>query len=171
MARTSRKTTAEQQPGNVVVELEPGIADQDPVAQHSDLDADDQAEQAGDGDEPRARSRDFSLNEVRMIGRIAKATTLNWTASGMAVGYLRVATNGVREGDTQFHQLTVFGKTAEFAAKYLGTGRRVYVEGRLENRSWTDSEGIRRLTTTIVVNRLQALDYRRPEADQQAAAQ
>jgi single-strand DNA-binding protein len=86
--------------------------------------------------------------------------------SGTSVGYLRLATNGPRDGDTEFHQLMVFGKTAEFAAKYLGKGRLVYVEGRLQTRAWDDPrDRIRRWTTTILVSRLQALDFRRQGDD------
>lgn len=163
MART-RKTTTVEQPDNVV-ELQPGIGDQDPVAQ-----ADEVAQPAVTDDQTEAtsRSRGFSLNEVRLIGRIAKAAAIHETPGGTSVGYLRVATNGLRDGDTEFHQLTVFGKTAEFAAKYLGTGRLVYVEGRLQTRHWDDPrDRIRRWTTTIMVSRLQALDFRRQGDDEQ----
>ena len=170
MART-RKTTAIVEQADNVVELEPGIEEQQPVEQ-----SDEAIEAIAPVDEPEAdepepqfRSRSFSLNEVRLIGRVAKQAKVNLTAGGTTVGYLRVATNGLREGDAEFHQLTVFGKTAEFAAKYLGTGRLVYVEGRLQTRAWDDPrDQIRRWTTTIVISRLQALDSRRSavEAEQ-----
>ena len=174
MARTRKDTAIVEETDNPVVELQPGIETQEPVTQPDEAcqadapDAEDEDEQP----EPQARSRGFSLNEVRLIGRIAKEPTVHVTSSGTTVGYLRVATNGLREADTEFHQLTVFGKTAEFAANYLGKGRQVYVEGRLQTRAWDDPrDRIRRWTTTILVNRLQALDSRRPaaEAEQQAA--
>jgi single-strand DNA-binding protein len=168
MART-RKTTTDtvEQPENVV-ELQPGIQEQEPVEQLDETaqvsEPVDEAE--GEQPEPQFRSRGFSLNEVKLIGRIAKQATVHMTPGGTTVGYLRVATNGLKDGDTEFHQLTVFGKTAEFAAKYLGKGRLVYVEGRLQTRRWEDPrDRITRWTTTIVVNRLQALDSRRPAAD------
>ena len=109
---------------------------------------------------------------MRLIGRIAKEADVRVTPTGTHVAaYLRVATNGLRDSDTEFHQLTAFGKTAEFAGQYLGKGRLVYVEGRLQTRSYDDQNGIRRWVTTIVVNRLQALDSRRPAAEAEQATQ
>jgi len=175
MARTRKDTTATvEQPEDVVVELQPGIEEQDPVEQPDEATQaaapDDQAE--AEQPEPQFRSRGFSLNEVRLIGRVAKEATVHVTAGGMHVGYLRVATNGLKPTDTEYHQLTVFGKTAEFAGQYLGKGRLVYVEGRLQTRPWDDPrDGIRRWTTTIVVNRLQALDSRRTAEEADEAAQ
>jgi single-strand DNA-binding protein len=174
MAGTRTTSNTVEQPENVVVEIQPGIQEQEPVEQPDEAAQvaapDDQAE--AEQPEPQFRSRGFALNEVRLIGRVAKEATVHMTAGGTMVGYLRVATNGLRDGDTEFHQLTVFGKTAEFAARYLGKGRQVYVEGRLQTRAWDDPrDGIRRWTTTIVVNRLQALDSRRPAADAEQVAQ
>ena len=176
MARNTKTTASVEQQDSVVIELQPGVQDQEPVEQPDeavqDIATDDHPAAEAEQPEPQFRSRGFSLNEVRLIGRIAKEPTVHVTSSGTTVGYLRVATNGLRDADTEFHQLTVFGKTAEFAANYLGKGRQVYVEGRLQTRAWDDPrDRIRRWTTTILVNRLQALDSRRPaaEADQQAA--
>jgi single-strand DNA-binding protein len=151
MARTAKTAQTAEITENVV-ELQPGIGEQALV------------EQPGAEGTPgtQARSRSFSLNEVRLIGRIAKEADVRTTSSGMHVAYLRVATNGIKDGDTEFHQLTAFGKTAEFAGQYLGKGRLVYVEGRLQTRDYLDHDGIRRWATTIVANRLQALDQRRP---------
>ena len=108
---------------------------------------------------------------MRLIGRIAKEADVRVTPGGTHVAYLRVATNGLRDRGTEFHQLTAFGKTAEFAGQYLGKGRLVYVEGRLQTRSYDDRDGVRRWVTTIVVNRLQALDSRRTAAKAEQAAQ
>ena len=170
MART-RKTTTDtvEQPENVV-ELQPGIQEQEPVEQPDEAAqvAEPVDEAEGEQPEPQFRSRGFALNEVRLIGRVAKEASVHTTPGGTTVGYLRVATNGLRDGDTEFHQLTVFGKTAEFAATYLGTGRLVYVQGRLQTRHWDDPrDRIRRWTTTIMVSRLQALDFRRQGDDEQ----
>jgi single-strand DNA-binding protein len=168
MARTRKTTDSVEHPENVVVELQPGIQEQEPVEQPDEAAQVSEPVDEADGEqpEPQFRSRGFSLNEVRLIGRIAKEATVHVTPGGTTVGYLRVATNGLRDGDTEFHQLTVFGKTADFAAKFLGKGRLVYVEGRLQTRRWEDPrDRITRWTTTIVVNRLQALDSRRQAAD------
>ena len=174
MARTRKDTATVEQKDDVVVELQPGIEVQERVEQPDEADqavAPD-AETEDAQPEPQSRSREFSLNEVRLIGRIASDVTRYPARSGISVAHLRVATNGGREGDTEFHQLTAFGKTADFAANYLGKGRKVYIEGRLQTRAWDDPrDGIRRWTTTIVVNRLQAVDSRRSAAEAKQAAQ
>ncbi len=166
MARTRKTSASVEQPENVV-ELQPGIEEQAPVEQPDEAAQAPAPDGQPEGDQPEAqfRSRGFSLNEVRLIGRVAKEADVRVTPSGTHVAYLRVATNGLKERDTEFHQLTAFGKTAEFAGEYLGKGRLVYVEGRLQTRDYRDQDGIRRWVTTIVVNRLQALDSRRPAAE------
>jgi single-strand DNA-binding protein len=74
------------------------------------------------------------LRWVILVGRIASAPELRYTPSGSAVAQLRLATN---EGEEpQFHQLSAWGKLAEFAASYLKKGRLLYVEGRLHWSSW-----------------------------------
>jgi single-strand DNA-binding protein len=173
MARTRKTPASVEQPENVVVELQPGIAEQAPVEQPDEATQAPAPHDQPDGEQPEAqpRNRGFSLNEVRLIGRIAKEADVRATPGGTHVAYLRVATNGLKDGDTEFHQLTAFGKTAEFAGKYLGTGRLVYVEGRLQTRSYNDRDGVKRWVTTIVVNRLQALDSRRAGAEAEQAAQ
>ncbi len=162
MARTRKTTASVEQPENVV-ELQPGIEEQAAVEQPDEAAQAPASDDQPEGGLPEAhfRSRGFSLNEVRLIGRIAKEADVRVTPGGMHVAYLRVATNGLKERDTEFHQLTAFGKTAEFAGQYLGKGRLVYVEGRLQTRDYRDQDGIRRWVTTILVNRLQALDQRR----------
>jgi hypothetical protein len=124
MARTRKTTETVEQPENIVVELQPGIAEQAPVDQPDEATQaaapDDQPE--GEQPEAQARSRGFSLNEVRLIGRIAKEADVRVTSTGTHVAYLRVATNGLKDGDTEFHQLTAFGKTAEFAGHYPRQG-------------------------------------------------
>jgi single-strand DNA-binding protein len=173
MARTRKTTTSVEQPENVVVELQPGIEEQAPIDQPGEATQAPAADDQPEGGQPEAqiRSRGFSLNEVRLIGRIAKEADVRVTPSGTYVAYLRVATNGLRDSDTEFHQLTAFGKTAEFAGQYLGKGRLVYVEGRLQTRSYNDRDGVRRWVTTIVVNRLRALYSRQAAAEAKQTAQ
>jgi single-strand DNA-binding protein len=173
MARTRKDTTIVEETGDVV-ELQPGIEDQEPVDQPDEAaqaDAPD-AETEDEQLEPQSRSREFSLNEVRLIGRIASDVTRYPARSGISVARFRMATNGPRDGDTEFHSLTAFGKTADFAAKYIAKGRKVYIEGRMQTRAWDDPrDHIRRWTTTILVNRLQTLDSRRTTATTDQAAQ
>jgi single-strand DNA-binding protein len=166
-----------------VVELQPGIADQPPVHQGEEGAAAAQSEAAAevaqaethatdvppdvpDAPEqppaPASQYRGPALNRVELIGRIAKEPDVHVTPTrGTHVAYFRVATNG-RE-TTEYHQVTAFGQIAEFVGEYLGVGRLVFIEGRLQTRVYTDRDGIRRWVTTIVVSRLQVLDSRRPD--------
>jgi single-strand DNA-binding protein len=99
------------------------------------------------------------LNRVELIGRLTKAPDLRASPGGTHVAYFRLATNGSAE--TEFHQCVAFGKTAEFLGEYVGQGRLVFIEGRLQTRTWDDRDGVRRWMTVIVVGRLQVLDSRR----------
>ncbi len=167
MARTKRNTapTAEIDEPNIVP-IQPGIEEQAPVDQPNDEptpvgELDEQPE--ADDDQAEAEPRSYggpSLNRVELIGRIAKDPDLRYTRSGMPMVYFRVATNGLKPEDTEFHQCTAFGKTASFIGEYLSTGRLVQLDGRLQTRAYDDRDGVRRWATTITVNRLQALDFR-----------
>jgi single-strand DNA-binding protein len=163
MART-RKTDESTEN---IVPLRPDDEEQAPVGDQPgepvQPDSDEQAEPAEASEQqPRRRGTGPSLNRVELIGRIAREPDVRATHTGMHLAYFRVATNGREDKDTEFHQCTAFGKTAEFIGDYLGLGRLVWVEGRLQTRQYDDSDGVRRWVTTIVVNRLQALDQRRP---------
>jgi single-strand DNA-binding protein len=164
MART-RKT--DETTENIVQ-----LRSESPMQEH--VPADDQPEQSletapDDQPEPdealeqqaRRRGAGPSFNRVELIGRIAKGPDVRATRTGMHVAYFRVVTNGREEKDTEFHQCTAFGKTAEFIGEYLSTGRLVWIEGRLHTRAYDDPDGVRRWVTTVIVNRLQALDQRR----------
>jgi single-strand DNA-binding protein len=149
-----------------IVPLRPDVEEQSQVddqpEEQSRSDSDQQAEPV-EPSEAQSRSRGPALNRVELIGRIAKGPDVQVTHAGMHLSYFRVATNGRDEKDTEFPQCTAFGKTAEFIGEYLTTGRLVYVDGRLQTRAYDDPDGVRRWATTIVVNRLQVLDYRRTD--------
>jgi single-strand DNA-binding protein len=152
MARTKKTADTAPETEEVVVPLRPELEQGQPPVEEQPEAEDTTSEQA-------SRGRGPGLNRVELIGRIAKGPDVRVTSSGMHVVYFRVATNG-RE-DTEYHQCTAFGKTAEFIGEYLRTGRLVFLEGRLQTRAYDDQHGIRRWATTIVVNRLQVLDSRR----------
>jgi len=67
---------------------------------------------------------------------------------------------------TEWHNIVVWGRQAEIAKEYLAKGRPVYLEGRIQNRSWEDKDGNKRYTSEIVVQRMQFLGSR----DQSAGA-
>ena len=101
------------------------------------------------------QSRGDSVNQVTPIGRLVAAPELRETASGKHVTTVRVATNG--KTHAEFHDVVLWGQLADFATKYLGKGRLVYIEGRLQSRQWQATDGSSRRTVEIVANRLQAL--------------
>ena len=101
------------------------------------------------------QSRGDAVNQVTLIGRLVGAPELRETASGKSVTTVRVATNG--KSHAEFHDVVLWGQLADFACQYLGKGRLVYIEGRLQSRQWQATDGSTRRTVEIVANRLQAL--------------
>src|SRR5947207_2508725 len=102
-----------------------------------------------------------SVNKVILIGNLGADPELKYTPSNRPVCNLSVATNevfkdksGQRQEKTEWHRVTVWGDQAENCSKYLAKGRTVYVEGRLQTRSWDDKEGKKRYSTEIVADRV-----------------
>ncbi len=98
-----------------------------------------------------------SLNRVQLIGNLGQDPELRYTQNQTAVCTLSVATTenrlnaaGEREPQTTWHRVVVWSKQAENCNKYLGKGRQVYVDGRLQTRSWEDQNGNKRYTTEVV---------------------
>ncbi len=105
-----------------------------------------------------------SVNKVILIGRLGADPELRYTSSGTAVATLRMATNeswtgktGQKEERTEWHRIVLWAKLAELAGQYLSKGRQVYIEGRLQTRSWDDRDGNKRYTTEVVGNSMQFL--------------
>ncbi len=104
-----------------------------------------------------------SVNRVIILGNLGQDPEVRYTASGTAVCTLSVATtdtrtdrDGQRQESTEWHRVVVWNKQAENCAKYLSKGRSVYVEGRLQTRSWDDkNSGQKRYTTEIVAQTVQ----------------
>lgn len=100
------------------------------------------------------------LNRVSLIGNLGKDPEVRYTQSGTAVGNLRIGvTERRKEGEeykdiTEWVSVVCFGKTAENASKYLQKGRQIFVEGRLQTRSWEDKTGQTRYTTEVIANQL-----------------
>ena len=96
------------------------------------------------------------MNKVILIGRLTADPEVRYSQSGTAVANytLAVARDYKRDGDADadFFLCTAFGKTAEFAEKYLMKGMLVGVTGRLRNENWQDRNGSNHVTTKIIVN-------------------
>ena len=102
-----------------------------------------------------------SVNKVILIGNLGADPELKYTPSNRPVCNLSLATNevfkdksGQRQERTEWHRVTVWGDQAENCSKYLSKGRTVYVEGRLQTRSWDDKEGKKRYSTDVVADRV-----------------
>jgi single-strand DNA-binding protein len=110
------------------------------------------------------------VNKVILIGNLGSDPELRYTPNGAAVATLSVATNevwkdndGNQQQRTEWHRVVLWRKLAEVAGQYLKKGSQVYVEGRLQTRSWDDKDGVKRYTTEIIGNNMQMLG--RKDAD------
>ena len=105
------------------------------------------------------------INKVILLGRATRDTELRSTASGTPVSNIRLATNRVvrgRDGELvehpQYHTVICWERLAEQTGKHVTKGRLIYVEGRLESRSFTDKDGKEREVTEIIAADVQFLD-------------
>ena len=105
------------------------------------------------------------INKVILLGRATRDTELRSTGSGTPVSNIRLATNRVVRGkdgepkeSTQYHTVICWERLAEQTGKHVTKGRLVYVEGRLESRSFTDKEGKDREVTEVIASDVQFLD-------------
>ena len=106
-----------------------------------------------------------SLNKVMIIGNVGTDPEMRYTANGRAVTSFRVAANrsfttaeGERREETEWFAVVAWQKLAEQCSQYLQKGRRVYVEGRLQTRSWDTPDGQRRFRTEVIADRVIFLD-------------
>ncbi len=105
-----------------------------------------------------------SVNKVILIGNLGKDAELRYTPGGAAVSTFSLATTEVwndknqqRQEKTEWHRVVLWGKTAESLQEYLTKGKQIYVEGRLQTRSWDDKDGNKRYTTEIKADRITLL--------------
>lgn len=109
-----------------------------------------------------------SLNKVMLIGNLTRDPELRYTPSGAAVCTFGVATNrtyvasdGTKKEEAEFIRIVSWNKLAELCSQLLRKGRKVYVEGRLQTRSWETPDGQPRQTTEVVIDDMRILDSRR----------
>ncbi|MPZ17908.1 MAG: single-stranded DNA-binding protein [Luteitalea sp.] len=106
-----------------------------------------------------------SVNKVILVGNLGRDAELRFTPAGVAVSNFSLATTDRRKdsrtGDwqdqTEWHRVVLFGKQAESLQDYLKKGKQIYVEGRLQTRSWDDRDGQKRYTTEVLADRIQLL--------------
>jgi single-strand DNA-binding protein len=113
-----------------------------------------------------------SLNKVQLIGNVGRDPEMKYLASGEAMTTFSLATNrrwrgqdGQPHEQTEWHTVVAWRKLAEQCGEYVEKGRQVYVEGRLQTRTWDDAaSGQKRYRTEIVAEQLVLLDSRSSRA-------
>ena len=102
------------------------------------------------------------INKAFIFGNLTRDPELRSLPSGQAVANFAVATNsqwrdkdGNKKENTEFHNVVTFGKQAELVSQYLRKGGSVFVEGRLQTRSWDDASGAKKYRTEIVADKIQ----------------
>ena len=112
-----------------------------------------------------------SLNKVLLIGHLGSDPESRFTTSGSAVTNFNLATNeswqsadGETKDKTEWHRVVIFGKMAETAAEYLKKGQLIYIEGRLQTRSWEDKDKVKRYTTEVLCDGFTMLGPKRDNA-------
>ena len=117
------------------------------------------------------------LNKVMIIGRMGRDPEIKYTQSGTAVSSFTLAStysvkrNDKWEDETEWIRCVAWRRLAEVIGEYLQKGSRVYVEGRLQTRSWEDNDGNKRYVTEVIVNDLIMLDSREKENSKPAQKQ
>jgi single-strand DNA-binding protein len=116
----------------------------------------------------------MDFNRVILIGRLATDPELKYTPSGIAVTQFRIAVNrpmsaearqSGQEKQADFISIVAWRQSAEYAANYLGKGRLILVEGRLQVREYVTQDGQRRRDTEVVVDNLKSLDRPKENGD------
>ena len=106
------------------------------------------------------------LNKELLIGNLGADPEMRYTPTGKAVTSFRIAVNrsrrdqasGEQQKDTQWFNIVAWEQLAEFCSRYLAKGRSVYVEGRLQTRSWDAPDGSKRYMTEVVAQEIILLD-------------
>ena len=106
-----------------------------------------------------------SINKAILIGNLGSDPELRSTPSGVQVANFSLATteswtdtSGERQERTEWHRVVIWRRLAEVAGQYLKKGSKIYIEGKLQTRSWEDQNGQKRYTTEVVANSMEMLD-------------
>lgn len=104
------------------------------------------------------------INKAIIIGNLGSDPEVRYTQSGTAVANFNVATtekwkgkDGQMQEQTEWHRVVAFDRLAEICGEYLSKGSKVYIEGRIQTRSWNDKDGNKRYTTEIVAKEMKML--------------
>ncbi len=116
------------------------------------------------------------INKVILIGRLGRDPELKYTPDGVPVATFSIATSeewkdkntGEKQERTEWHRIVAWRKLGEICGEYLRKGSQIYLEGRLQTRSWDDRDGNKRYTTEIIAINMQMLDSKGRSSDTQA---
>ncbi len=107
----------------------------------------------------------MDLNKVMIIGRLTRDPEIRTIPSGQTVSSFSVATNfvwndqsGNKQEKVEYHNVVAWRKLAEIIGQYLKKGSRIYLEGRLQTRSWVDQSGVKKYRTEIIADNMIMLD-------------
>ncbi len=121
----------------------------------------------------------MSLNKVMLIGNVGQDPAIRYLDTGVCVATFSLATtergytlpNGTQVPDrTEWHNIIVWRKQAEFVEKYVRKGDKLYIEGKIQNRSYDDKQGVRRYVVEIMTENLELLTTRQQSVQQQPDA-
>ena len=112
-----------------------------------------------------------SLNKVMLIGNLTRDPELKYLQQGSAVCTFGLATNrswqpadgGERREETEYHRLVAWGKLAELCGQLLKKGMKIYIEGRLQTRSWETPDGQQKTITEVVADDMMILTPRKSD--------
>lgn len=118
------------------------------------------------------------VNKVFLIGNLGRDPEVRSTPSGQPVANFTLATsrrwkdkNGQRQEQTEWHTIVVWGKQAEIAGQYLTKGKQIFVEGRLQTRSWDDRQtGEKKYRTEVICDNFQMLGSRGGAPDMESGS-
>jgi len=106
----------------------------------------------------------MSVNKAILIGNLGKSPEMKLTPAGIAVATFSIATSerfkkrdGEQQEKTEWHNIVVWRQLAEICGKYLTKGQKVYIEGKIQTRSYDDRDGNKRYITEIVANEMRML--------------
>ena len=119
----------------------------------------------------------MDLNKAMIIGNVVRDPEIRTTPSGQTVASFSVATNlnwtdtqGQRQSKAEFHNVVAWRKLAEIIGQYVKKGGKIYIEGRLETRSWDDQNAVKRYRTEIVADNMILLDRPSSSGGSQSSA-
>lgn len=106
-----------------------------------------------------------SLNRIQLIGRVGRDPETRYTSTQTAVcGFSLATSEKVKDEErTEWHQVSVFGKLAETVDRYVRKGALIYVEGRLQSRTYQDKQGAEKKVWEVIADRVTFLDTKRAE--------